>query len=210
LANWLYGVAQRVAHKARAVAAKRRAHESPSNDTELDLASGPAPGREPYWLPALDEELSRLPDKYRAPLVLCYLEGKSNAEAARLLQCEVGALKTHLTRGRRLLHGRLTSRGLTLSAAALGSALAQQATALGQVPIRLGSSTMQAALAATGAGGAAQVLAAAALVEMGRARAFRWAAVLLTACSIGIKTLKTLPRSPSWRWPATPSGFSSP
>jgi DNA-directed RNA polymerase specialized sigma24 family protein len=63
----------------------------------------------------LDDELSRLPDRYRAPLVLCYLEGLTNGEAARQLGCPEGTVWTRLSRGRELLRHRLARRGVTLS-----------------------------------------------------------------------------------------------
>jgi hypothetical protein len=120
----------------------------------------------------LDDELSRLPETYRAPLVLCYLEGKSNAEAARLLHCQVAAVEKRLSRGRRLLQGRLTSRGVALTPAALAAVLAHQAAATAQLPGRLVQSALQAALAASATGGAgpSQALAAAVVGEMGRHR----------------------------------------
>jgi DNA-directed RNA polymerase specialized sigma24 family protein len=75
----------------------------------------------------LDEEVRRLPEKYRVPLVLCYLEGKSNEEAARLLGRPVGTLWAQLSRGREMLRARLTRRGVTPSAAVVGALLADGA-----------------------------------------------------------------------------------
>ena len=82
VASWLYGVAYRVSLKARAAA-----HRRPGGEP-VEPISTADPAAEAAWRelrPAIDEELSRLPEKYRAPLVLCYLEGKTNEEAARLL-----------------------------------------------------------------------------------------------------------------------------
>jgi RNA polymerase sigma-70 factor (ECF subfamily) len=114
LANWLYGVAYRTALHARQRSVRRSEREreaakmiAPSND----------PGGESEELQRiLDEELHRLPQKYRAPLVLCYLEGKTNEEAARMLGWPSGSMSYRLRRGRDLLRERLQSRmgGATL------------------------------------------------------------------------------------------------
>jgi RNA polymerase sigma factor (sigma-70 family) len=109
LAPWLYHVAYRTAHRARAIASRyRTAHErqicreeaSPDAATTLDLR------------PLLYEELGRLPGKYRSPIVLCHLEGRSHEEAARILSWPVGTLSGRLSRGRRLLRTRLERRGV--------------------------------------------------------------------------------------------------
>jgi HlyD family secretion protein len=113
LGNWLYGVAYRVAVKARANAARRSEHERrtpviPLEDPLLDVNS-----RE--LRAVLDAELSHLPEKYRVPLVLCYLEGKTNEEAARLLGWPTGSMSGRLLRAKELLRKRLVHRGLVLS-----------------------------------------------------------------------------------------------
>jgi RNA polymerase sigma factor (sigma-70 family) len=150
LGSWLYGVAYRTAVKARAQAARRRARErqvrppQPADPLEeamrRDLRS------------ALDEEVSRLPAKYRGPFVLCYLEGLTNEEAARTLGCPPGTVYTRLARARALLRGRLVRRGVTLSAVALGTVVSEEATA--GVSAALVGSTLRAA-AAVAAGKAA-------------------------------------------------------
>jgi len=189
LANWLYGVAQRVASKARTGVIRRRSREMPSRATALDLHAEQGLRVETHWEQMLDEELSRLPNKYRAPLVLCYLEGKSNAEAAGLLHCGIKAVESRLVRGRRMLHGRLTRRGVTPTLAVLSALLAQQTTAAAFLPERLLLSAVQAGLATRHAGAriAAQALAAAVVGDMGRARLLRTAVVVMLAI-IGLGT----------------------
>jgi len=80
VANWLYGVAYRTALKARSEAARRSAHARPLTDVP-----GEESENELVWKdlrPVLDEEVQRLPAKYRVPVVLCYLEGKTFEQAA--------------------------------------------------------------------------------------------------------------------------------
>jgi CubicO group peptidase (beta-lactamase class C family) len=93
----------------------------------------------------LDEEVSRLPARYRAPFVLCYLDGKTNEEAARLLGCPKGTVLSRLAWARRRLRARLTRRGVTLSAMLFAAALAPGVT-LAEVPHGLMTSTVRAAL----------------------------------------------------------------
>jgi RNA polymerase sigma factor (sigma-70 family) len=151
--SWLYGVAYRIALKAKVQAAQRRAHEreatcmAPSDPlAEVDLRE---------LRPLLFEELDRLPTTYRAAVVLCYLEGKTNEEAARQLQWPLGTVKGRLTRARDLLRNRLTRRGLTLSAGLVATVLSEQA-ASAVVPPALAETTIKAA-ALVAAGKAAGV-----------------------------------------------------
>jgi RNA polymerase sigma factor (sigma-70 family) len=146
---WLYAVALRVALKARTLAARRRARH-----TEMVDEVAAEPGGESPWhdlRPMLDEELDRLPEKYRTPLVLCYLEGKTNEEAARLLGRPVGTVWYQLSRGREMLRGRLSRRGVGLPAVALGAVIAQNATAA--VPEALLALTTHDSLAGAGVAG---------------------------------------------------------
>jgi RNA polymerase sigma factor (sigma-70 family) len=110
--SWLYGVAQRVALRARADAARRRKHEKTRSTMwpEAHVAddeehSGPALTR------ALHEEIHRLPEKYRAPVVLCWCEGLTHDLAAQQLGWPVGTVSGRLTRARALLQKRLRQRG---------------------------------------------------------------------------------------------------
>jgi multidrug resistance efflux pump len=94
--------------------------------------------------PVLDEEVGRLPEKYRAPVVLCYLEGKTYAEAARLLGCPTGTLAIRLRRARERLHARLTRRGLAVPAGLVAAALVP-AAAPAAVPPALFRATLEVA-----------------------------------------------------------------
>jgi RNA polymerase sigma factor (sigma-70 family) len=141
--NWLYGVAYRTARRAKAVAARRAAREKQVN-TMPQPTTAPADRLDSsFYEPLLDEELSRLPDKYRLPLILCELEGQSRKDVARQLNLPEGTLSSRLAVARKLLGKRLMQRGVTLSA--LLSVLSGQA--LASVPAALVSSTGKAATA---------------------------------------------------------------
>jgi RNA polymerase sigma factor (sigma-70 family) len=115
--SWLYGVAYRVARKLQAQVIRRKTHS-----TELALVSGSDNQNDASWkefLAVLDEELNRLPLSYRAPLVLCYLQGHTQDQAARQLDWSLGKLRGQLERGREVLRSRLARRGMSLSAALL-------------------------------------------------------------------------------------------
>jgi len=142
--NWLYGVAYRTALEARRMAARRRARE-------IQMAQLPQPAVEhppprPDLLAVLDDELSRLHDRLRLPVVLCDLEGHSRRDVARQLGIPDGTLSNRLAAGRRLLARRLTKRGITLSAGALAVSLTRDGSAI--VPDSLLGSTTRAVLAA--------------------------------------------------------------
>jgi RNA polymerase sigma factor (sigma-70 family) len=147
LGSWLYGVAYRVAIKARASAARRRERERQTTDMSSHDPTADASWREVRAV--LDEELQHLPEKYRAPLVLCYLVGKTNEEAARELGCPAGSMWWRLDRARELLRTRLMRRGVTLTAAALTALLAEQTQAAVSAGL-LAATLHSAALFATG------------------------------------------------------------
>jgi RNA polymerase sigma factor (sigma-70 family) len=160
--NWLYGVAYRTALKAKAAAAKRRAKERQVRD----MPRPPAPDTD-VWSelqPALDRELSRLPDKYRVPVVLCDIQGKGRKEVAQQLGWPEGTLSGRLARARALLARRLAPYAPALSAAALATLVAQRATA--QVPPALVASTVQVAGFGTAGATAAAGLASARVVGL--------------------------------------------
>ncbi len=103
VASWLYGVAYRTAMKARAMNTKRRTKESQAGEM---LSSKSSTNNE--LLEQLDYELSRLPEKYRVPVILCELEGKSRKEVARLLGLPEGTLSSRLAQAKKMLAKRLS------------------------------------------------------------------------------------------------------
>jgi RNA polymerase sigma factor (sigma-70 family) len=117
LAGFLHAVAVRLARKARAGKHRRQRIETNVEIPEpISLQSHPLDvlsGRE--LLALLDEEIARLPERYRLPLVLCLLEGRTIEEAARQLGWSVGSLRGRLTRGRERLRRWLMRRGVDLS-----------------------------------------------------------------------------------------------
>jgi RNA polymerase sigma factor (sigma-70 family) len=137
--NWLYGVAYRTALKARAMRARRWAKER-----QLIDAPGPevdASRQELHLL--LDRALHRLPEKYREPLVLCDLEGKSRRQVAQQLGCPEGTVATRLAKARRMLAQRLAPYGLPVSVGSVAVLCAQDA-ASATVPVPLAISTVKA------------------------------------------------------------------
>jgi RNA polymerase sigma factor (sigma-70 family) len=122
--SWLYRVAYRTALDAKAMRERRRAKEGQAGNLRAPEGS---PVDVQDWRPILDEELSGLPDKYQAPLVLCDLESRSRKEAAEQLQIPEGTLSSRLAKARKLLAVRLARRGVTLTVGAIASALGQDA-----------------------------------------------------------------------------------
>jgi RNA polymerase sigma factor (sigma-70 family) len=140
--NWLYGVAHQTALKTRATAARRKLRER-----QVTQMPEPAVPEADLWedlQPLLDQELSRLPDKYRVAIVLCDLEGKTHREAARQLGVPDGTLSARLSRGRAMLARRLARRGLAVSGTSLAAVLAENA-ASATAPASVVSSTIKAA-----------------------------------------------------------------
>src|SRR5580704_7786748 len=103
--NWLYGVAYRTVRRVNAVSARRRAREKQVREMPQLTTEAPDPFRE--LEPLLDQELSRLPDKYRLPLILCHLESRSRKEVARQLKLPEGTLSSRLATARKILADRL-------------------------------------------------------------------------------------------------------
>jgi RNA polymerase sigma factor (sigma-70 family) len=138
--SWLCGVARRVAGRARGDRVRRRQVEARAPARAIPDAAREAAGHE--FRSVLEEEVRGLPEPCRLPFVLCYLEGKTNAEAARQLGCPTGTVLSRLARARELLRARLSRRGLGLPAALAGVAAA--------VPAPLVTATARAALALAG------------------------------------------------------------
>jgi RNA polymerase sigma factor (sigma-70 family) len=181
--NWMYAVALRVARKARARSARRRQVEGEVVTMERPAANPEADGETSA---IVAEEVGRLPEKYRRPVVLCCLQGKSYGEAAQLLGWPEGTVSGRLARAREFLRRRLVRRGLALPAAGLAGLLAADAVAA--LPAALAGATVRAAL--TFAAGPGLTSGAAALAEEGlRAMSLmKWkvgAALLVALAVIG-------------------------
>jgi RNA polymerase sigma factor (sigma-70 family) len=141
VANWLYGVAYRTSLKARTLATKRRMRERQLKEMPVFKV------QDELWRDlhlVLDQELNRLPDKYRLAILLCDLEGKTYKEAARQFGCPEGTFAARLARARAMLAKRLRRHGLAVSAGALGTAFSQSG-ASDSVAALLMSSTLRAA-----------------------------------------------------------------
>jgi RNA polymerase sigma factor (sigma-70 family) len=126
--GWLHRVAHRIAVEAGRDRSRRDRRECGTGDLP-DLISAHEDLGDDDWRIPLHEELARLPERFRQPLVLCYLEGKTHAQAACELRWSKATLRRRLADARELLHGRLTRRGVALSGAALTAAMASRATA---------------------------------------------------------------------------------
>lgn len=141
LASWLHGVAYRTALKARAQSAKRQVHEAQVPQRQASELGDPT-WREVRQV--LHEELNGLSERYRAPLVLCYLEGQTQDEAAVQLGLAKSTLKERLERARAVLRARLLRRGLGPAALVVAAAW-PAASASACVPVSLLNTTLQAA-----------------------------------------------------------------
>jgi RNA polymerase sigma factor (sigma-70 family) len=190
--GWLHGVACRTALEARRRRDRRRAREKPMPDAP-QVESRP----DEFWWemrPLLDRELSRLPSKYRLPVVLCDLEGRGRKEVARQLAIPEGTLSSRLATARKRLAARLARLGFALSGASLAALLAESA-APACVPVPLSLATVKAAmLVAAGQAAAAVVpVSVAALTEgvlktMFLAKLKTMTVVLFGAVALGLGT----------------------
>jgi RNA polymerase sigma factor (sigma-70 family) len=159
LACWLHGVARRVAMRAKADASRRRAREARAASEAAREVGAP----DDELGAALHEEIGRLPERYREPIVLCDLEGLTHAEAARRLSWPVGTVSGRLSRAWQLLRDRIARRGLVASACGL-AALLRPADAQA-VPIALAEATTRSAVGMVAGGGVAAGMPAAILAR---------------------------------------------
>ncbi len=159
LSSWLYSVAYRAALEAKAAKDRRQAREMP-------MGNHPHPQVAPIevqdWRVLLDQELNQLPDKYRAAVILCDLEGRMRKEVARLLGMPHGTVLSRLSTARQMLAKRLAKRGFPLSASLLAVAIAD-GRAIAEVPLSLALATAKVALQFASGQTAALALPAAAL-----------------------------------------------
>ncbi len=181
ISSWLHGVAVRISLKARSMAGNRRLHERRVAEMTPSLAPEV---REtlPQLRPILDQELNDLPPKYRDPLVLCYLEGKTNEGAAKSIGCPIGTMSRRLDKARELLRGRLIGRGVAISGATLGLLLAEKAAFAATVPSALAASAAKVAVLA--AAGEAALSAPVALLVKGALKSIVAAQMKVAAAAL--------------------------
>ena len=156
LGPWLHGVAHRVAVRARADLARRNARERPgSEEVAMEPASTGGPDNDRAELrAALDEEVRRLPEKFRDPIILCYLDGLTHDEAASRLRCPVGTVRSRLSTGRARLRDRLARRGVAVPSGVFAAVLTAEAASAAVSPVLLVSTVRAATAFAGGMAGA--------------------------------------------------------
>jgi RNA polymerase sigma factor (sigma-70 family) len=190
VAGWLHGVAYRAALGARAASLRRRTKERQVETMPHPVAPPEDDQRE--LLELLDRELARLPEKYRTPVVLCELEGRSRKEAARQLRLPEGTLSSRLATARKTLAARLAVRGATVSAGALGTLFTEGARAV-CVPGRLLVATVRVAGGAVSVGVAALTEGVMKSMLLTKLKATTWGLLLAASLSIGAVALTYRP-----------------
>src|SRR5262249_29401954 len=138
VSSWLHSVARHLAIRAKQVAVRREERQRQAAALQAAAVQSHC-AADASWRDVaalLDEELSRLPDKYRAPLVLCYLEGKTQDQAAQHLDWALRTFTRRLEQARELLRRRLARWGVALSATLCAAALSQH-LAIAAVPAEL-------------------------------------------------------------------------
>ncbi|HWG46799.1 MAG TPA: sigma-70 family RNA polymerase sigma factor [Gemmataceae bacterium] len=162
LGGWLYSVACRTTLEARTANVRRRSRERQVED--LPHPEVP-PEQARDWQPLLDHELNLLPEKYRAVIVACDLEGRPRREAAQNLGLSEGTISSRLARGRCLLAKRLSRYGLSLSGGVLAAAMVESAAPAG-VPVAMVSATLKAAVGQASVSSSVEILVKGALKAM--------------------------------------------
>ena len=197
LGPWLYGVAWRVASRARADSARRRLEEEKAATARPESREHGLPADPSELGAVLDEEINRLPDRYRRPIVLCYMEGLSQDAAARRLRWKAGVLRGRLDRARSQLRGRLARRGYAPAAALAAMELLAQPTQAA-LPATLLNLTCEAAIRDLTVGKVAGAVAGSAAATLAgvviRRQALRWAAVASVLVVTGTLALAALTR----------------
>ena len=141
LGPWLHQVACRTASCLRTTVIRRRRHERRCAERDAARSVEIGTPRDPDRDAAVHEEVNRLPEKYRAPIVLCDLEGRTHQEAARFLGWPIGTVKSRQSQGRRLIRDRLVRRGLGLAVAGAVVESSRQ-TAVAAMPKEVSRSTV--------------------------------------------------------------------
>lgn len=192
VANWLYTVALRVTAKMRSQARRHGLEEESDLGCVVDpRETNPASHAMQNELSQyLDNALARLPKKYRAPLILCYLEGKSHKEAAQELGIPAGSVSRHLARGSELLRARLSQNGLCLASEALSTLLVQGIWRAGVAGARIRTIARSISLLSTGSAVATGAISARTiLLAEGVVHAMfvaQWKAVSVVLLTIGM------------------------
>jgi RNA polymerase sigma factor (sigma-70 family) len=158
LSPWLHGVAYKVAARIRARSARRPAEERKAARPETVVAYPDIESRELRGI--LDEEIGRLPEKYRRPVVLCYLEGQTHEQAARRLRCTEGAVRGRLDRARERLKKQLARRGVAPSAGSITAFLAADMATVAVPPSWIAGTVATLGRASTAGGVSATISAA--------------------------------------------------
>jgi len=180
IAGWLHHVARYVSQNALRLAALRREREREAGTMKQEATE-----QESTWArlsPFLDRELDALPEKYRLPLILHYMEGRTEEEAARDLKCKTSTLSMRLSRARELLRDRLSRRGVAVTGALLFALLAEKA-ASAAVPSTVVVSTAKAAalFAAGQAAGTGFISAQASALAEGGLKTMMWIKMKIAA-----------------------------
>lgn len=189
LGNWLYGVAYRVARRARRSAARRRAREGQVATMPEPVTQAPEPAAD--LAAAIDDALAELPERFRAAVLLCDLHELPRSEAATRLGIPEGTLSSRLAAGRKRLADRLARRGVTAPAAGLTAALGGPATA---VPPGLAARAVSAAVAWASGGVVPAVLRQLATEGgMTMTRAIAWATAACAAMGLAVGAVAAWP-----------------